>query len=380
MISSEDLQDLVRQGDRINGSILSVYLDVDQSNPSNLNREFEATLKTLLRGLQNNSSGKPENNDFASNAEQVLRFVSGYRPGAKGLVLFSAAPDGFFWRREVNVPLGNEAHYGRLYIRPLVDIVDEYEKYGVAVADRDHARLFTVRAGEIRERESVEADADVRHYKNVGTDRWWSHAKVQRKADEHARWHIKHVAEALAELDHKERLDRLIIAGPVEARNDLQHALPKRLARKVAASVLLPVDAPKERVREAVSEIERRVEREEEIRVLDEALTAAAKKQRAVTGLSGVLAALQEGRIHRLLVSESFSAEGGECEGCGVLTTASSGGDCPSCGGGIKAIGDLVNPMMARVTALDGRTDVVHGEADDRLAGEGGGVAALLRF
>ncbi len=64
------------------------------------------------------------------------------------------------------------------YIAPLLEILDEYERYGVVLADKEQARLFTVFIGEIAEHYDAFAPAPVKHFKTTGTDQWLSAAAL----------------------------------------------------------------------------------------------------------------------------------------------------------------------------------------------------------
>src|SRR5712672_3434848 len=71
------------------------------------------------------------------------------------------------------------------YVRPLLELIDEHERYGVVLTDREHARLFSIFLGELEEHQEVFARADVTHVKTSGTDHMRSQMNIQRKADLH---------------------------------------------------------------------------------------------------------------------------------------------------------------------------------------------------
>ena len=78
---------------------LSLYLNVDQAQPVNLNRGFETELKNLASSVRGLS--RPERERFDNAMHRVKDFVSAYTPAARGLVLFFDASDGFFWNGEI---------------------------------------------------------------------------------------------------------------------------------------------------------------------------------------------------------------------------------------------------------------------------------------
>jgi peptide subunit release factor 1 (eRF1) len=373
------LEDLVRQQSKPGSKVLSAYLNVNQSRPANLNRKFVTTLEGGLGSLEQQLGNKDECREFGSSAKRVLSFVSGYRPQAQGLVLFCNATDDFFWQRELNVPLSNGVYWDTApYVRPLVEALDEFERYGVILTDRNQARLFTVFTGNIEEHFEAFAPADVQHVRVTGTDHLMSQMNIQRKADEHARWHLKQVADLAAQLADVHSLDRLILAGPAETTSALHRLIPKRLRSRVVASIPMPVEANQQHVLEVTLKIEEQAERAFEIRLVEELLTSAAKQNEAVTGLELTLSALRESRIWRLVYGEGPAPRGSQCTSCGVLY-AEERHACGYCNAAVRPVDDLLERMVECVLEAGGKTEQVRGDAAARLR-EAGRVGAFLRF
>jgi hypothetical protein len=233
MISKAEMRTLIGRAGHPGRPVLSVYLDVDQSQESNLTRKFEVPLKNLLRAIAEGLADEFEREEFAADAERVLRFVSGYRPGARSLVILCDALEDFFWQRELNIPLPSEARWSEtFYLRPLLESLDEFERYGVILTDRAQARLFTVYMGEIEEHAETFAEGEVKVVQAAGTDHLRSQMRFQRKADHHAHRHLKRVAELMDGLVESHGFDRLVLAGPVEA--DQQTSSPAPEAAAVA--------------------------------------------------------------------------------------------------------------------------------------------------
>jgi predicted HTH transcriptional regulator len=129
-----------------------VYLNVDQSQQANLNRGFEKQLKDIMASIRNSMHDSSDLEKFTKAAHHVTGFVSAYQPRARGLVLFFDESDGFFWHEEIDVPLHNQARWDReLLLQPLANALDQFERYGVVLVDRNNVRLLTVFLGEIEE-------------------------------------------------------------------------------------------------------------------------------------------------------------------------------------------------------------------------------------
>src|SRR4029078_12158582 len=101
-------------------------------------------------------------------------------------------------------------------VAPLLEVLDEYERYAVAVVDKRHARLFTVFAGQIEESLKFQ-DFVLSHHDQGG----WSQANYQRHHEAHVFRHLKRVAEYLTDLYRRRELHRLIVAEPEEQNSAL---------------------------------------------------------------------------------------------------------------------------------------------------------------
>jgi peptide subunit release factor 1 (eRF1) len=106
-------------------------------------------------------------------------------------------------------------------------------------------------------------------------------------------------------------------------------------------------------------------------------ITAAMKGERAVLGIADTLAAIQAGRVYRMVVARDYRTEGKECVSCRVLV-ADGLERCSFCGGKLEIATDLINRASHRVIEQAGKVQMVSGEAAGKLAGTG--IGAVLRF
>jgi len=297
----------------------------------------------------------------------------------RGLVIFCDQSEDLFQHIELNVRVRSVARWDETpYVRPLVELLDEYERYCVALADRERARLFTIYLGEIEEHRETEASADVRHIKSSGLDHLRSQMNIERKADEHAHWHFKHVVEWLSWLARKYEFDRLVLAGTDEATSHISALLPTRLQPRVVRRMNMPLDVSDAYVLEETLKVEQEVEREREQELVRELLEAAPKHDRAVVKLGATLRAIDEWRVMHLVYADGFTPPGGECVNCGALY-AEKKDACDYCGRAVREVGDLIDRADARVLEMSGKVEEVFGDAATRLRREGS-IGALLRW
>jgi peptide subunit release factor 1 (eRF1) len=378
-MNGRELHEMFSRPERPYHSTLSVYLDVDQSRPSNLNRGFETQLKNLIANIRPTIQNAAELERFSLAAHRITDFVSAYQPKARGLGLFFDVSDGFFRDVEFDIPIQREANWDReFYLQPLVNALDQFETYGVALLDRHNLRLFAVFLGHIVEHVHEGFGPDrVRHIKTSGSDYIGAASRIQRKADENVRLNLKHAVKMIDWLVESRHLNRLILAGTKEITAELRNLLPKRLAMRIIGQVDIGMDVLPSDVLAATMHIAEEYERETEIQKVKEVVTTAAKTGRAVVGLGHTLRAVNSDRVWELVYCEDFRAPGFECEKCGGLFSIEKT-SCQYCGGKLQAINDVVERAVEHTLRNEAKVDVVTGEAGASLA-MSGGIAAFLK-
>jgi peptide subunit release factor 1 (eRF1) len=308
----------------------------------------------------------------------VRNLLSSYEPRARGLVIF-ARSTGSIWFRELNVPVTTEVRWGHTpYVQQFLEALDEFETYAVAVADRSHSRIFTVKLGTIEKHGEVHATQGVRHIKTTGTDRLYSQSHFQRKADEHALSYLKRVAELLEHVARFHPFERIVLAGATEATSELFRLLSKPMRGRVIASAVLSAYASESQILEEVLFVARKAERSQELAKAEILITAAAKHQKAAATLVDTIHALNEKRVREFVYSEGFAAAGGTCEPCDAIF-ASDVVNCEFCGMPVKPVEDLIEVAIGSALAKGAAIEQLRGEAAEKLRAAGG-IGAFLRF
>lgn len=358
--------------------VLSVYLDTDQSDPINVQRAFEVVFKNMLKNVEPPAE-KSKQQELKGDADAVLRFLEDYRDTRRSLVIFCDASEDFLWIRELAVRSRNFLRWHeRPFVRPLLELIDEHERYAVVLTDHKRARLFTIYLGDIEEHHEAFAQSGVKHIKSPGTDHPLSQMHIQRKAEVHALWHLKEVVNTMVRLAGRNSLDRLILSGPVEPTSELYDLLPKALQSKVVRKLSLPVDTSTADVQAETLKIEQEVERQREVDLVESLITAAMKRQKAAVGLEQTLRALQERRVWELVYSDGYVVQGGRCTNCEALHVKDNE-PCSYCGKSVRAVDDLIQLAADQVMNVDGKLEHVQGPAARRL-NEVGGLGAVLHY
>jgi peptide chain release factor subunit 1 len=379
MISIQDLNQLLKREPKSGSPVLSVYLATDPTKPTNIQRGFETVLHNMLRSIEGLLTDKSARKHFAEDAGRVEHVVKTHSPSEKSLVIFCDASEDFCWLRGLRVSMPDDAHWDETpYLRPLLEALDEYERYGVILSEHGRSRLFTVFMGEIEEHVDAFGTAKIRHLKSTGTDHLLSQKQFQRKKEVHALWHLKHAAELLDHLAMQYAFDRLVLAGTEEVTAELERVLAKRLRTRVVARIAVPFTASADLVLKETQEVIEKAEREAERRLVDELIDHASAKSQAVTGLDATLLALQEGRVWRLIYVAGLQKTGEQCQHCHAFCTDNCQ-ICPYCGGSLSPVKDLIHALEQRVVESGGKVEPVQGEAARKLASVGS-IGAQLRF
>lgn len=369
MIEKNLLQSVRQWAAGADEPVLSVYLNVDPSDAKNLNQGYLTRFKTAVRKIAEAlAHDEAALGQFRTVAALVGKELAEYEPDTKALAIFQM-PYGLNWRCAVRVPVREAVEWAPSpMLEPMVEMLDEHERYGVALVDRGRARLFAAHLGDIEEMADL-FGGDVMRHRTTGTDHRWSERNFQRRADDHAGHHAREVARSLAEADREYGFDRILLLGCEEACEMVAAELSRRLERKLVGSAAMPMTATPDEVLRTIEAKHAEVERAEEFDLVGRMVTAAAKRGPAVAGLQETVNALGQGRIRELVVSGNYHPHWDElAEPAPWLHQVDDASE------------DLLERVLDHTAGSGGRIELVWGQAADRLDREGGGIGAILRY
>jgi hypothetical protein len=344
MISTHELKNLLGSADEANNSVLTVYLDVDPAKAANANRGFEATLHRLLLASQPPVHGVAEAKRFIEAAERVQKFVASYEPQRRTLVAVYDQADRFFWVRELGIRLRDSAYWGvRPYLQPVADTIGEFDQYAVALVGDGRVRLFKIFLGEIEEYLGPSGN----------------------------------IVPSIERMILKEKIERLILAGPAETLSKLRRAIPKRMERMTIGCTEIPFAANPEAVLKTVLPIIEEFERGQEAQMVHELISAADATSRAVTGIGRTLEVLNEGAVGHLVYTEGMHSGGYACQQCNALFDQDHE-VCVYCGSPLRVIDNLPQRMVDRAAEHGARIQQLRAQTAAGLA-KVGGVGAFLK-
>ena len=352
----------------------SVYLDVD-------GRKYPRKQDYLLRAEElchrlREQAARSDRDARRSVEQDTIRMIEFLREmdrgPTRGLALFSASGAGLWEDVRVPRPLPDRAAVSDApHVLPLEALVETYESFCTVIVDREKARIFLARMGQIEEESDVFDDVPGRHDQGG-----WSQSRYRRHIEEHVGRHLKHVADELLRFFKRKKFDHLIMAGPEEVLSEFERGLHDYLRRRIASRTTLPMTATVDEVLVKSLAVEEAVEVQREREVVERLTAEASAGRQAVTGLDPVLGALNDGRVETLVVPFGLSGRGARCVDCGRL--ASKGSKCATCGGRLEAVPDVVESAVAAALRQSSRVETL--SLTTPADGNHQEIGALLRY
>jgi peptide chain release factor subunit 1 len=331
--------------------VLSVYLNTDTTEGTT--DYYKHNLRSMLKGIS------LQDDVFA-----VERFFDHeYDWSGQSVVIFSCAPENFLKTFSLAVPLRSRVRVGhKLHVKPLADILDAFGGYGVALVDKQGARLFYFHLGELLEQEGTVGET-VRRTKRGGSSQFPGRrggtAGQTNYAEEVAERNMREAADFAAHFFADKNVRRVLIGGTEDNLASFRSLLPKAWQSLIVGTFSMSMTASKDEVLARAMEIGQLAEQRREAQLVNTIVTNAAKGRGGVTGLDQTLHALHEGRVHTLIIREGFQAQGYVCQGCGYLT-AHEIEVCPFCGKTMENIPDAVEMAVHKVMEQGSEVEVLH--------------------
>ncbi|HZQ06289.1 MAG TPA: hypothetical protein VFD70_06885 [Anaerolineae bacterium] len=362
--------------------IISVYLAVPLSEKKNaeLRSKFNQFVSEQKQALRQVSKEKTQ--QFEAEAQRLMSWLEHEYDGTgRGLAIFSSLPNQLWHAYRLPQAVRDQFIVtDRPYLRPLLTLMDEYERYLTLLVNAETARLFMLYMGEIEEYSEFQ-DELVPRPKRAGAN---VEDKLERHHEMHVLWHIKHAVEEAERIWRRDQADWLVIGGTADPLGQLREHLPKAMLERLAGQVSVAVEAPIAQVLAAVLRVEQVNEQRMESKHVDALLTAALGKGPGVLGLDDTLNAIVEGRVMMLVVEEDFRQPGSECPNDHMLFARQPDvtelmETCPLCGTPLDPQEDIVERAIERALEQDAEIEVVRGEMRQTLAARGH-IGALLRY
>ena len=373
MLNREELREIAKmRGD--GAYFVSFYLNV---NPmTNVKDNYVIHVKSMVKQTSEKMD-KAVLKKIGCDLEKIESYIlSNKRVLKKGLALLSSQEKKFWKEIHLAVPVKNEIIVDTTpYIKPLLDILDNYQRYAILLVGKESARLFLMHLGEIEEYAEVHSEDVPGKHKKGG---WYAllEKSYERHTDYHVGLHLKDVVKQLDSFLSGEYVGRLIIGGTEEAVSKVRTMLPQAVADKIIDTFQAEMFANSKEILEKVEPILKAFGKKEEAGTLDSLLTMSMKNENAVLGIENVLNALQEGRILKLVLLKDYKQSGLSCSKCGNMTVQNIS-SCPYCKGEMEKVNYIVDSIAQKAVEQGAFVEVV---SENKKFLEAGSIGAFLRF
>lgn len=158
----------------------------------------------------------------------------------------------------------------------------------------------------------------------------------------------------------------VVLVGTSEAVAAFERGLPERVREKVIARIPRPRGwdsgdgVRRDSVLAGAAQAVAAQEKVNEEEAIESVVGQSLRGGLAVLGPDDVVAALNQGRVHRLVLEEDFVLTGWRCDNCEALgANAEAAESCPYCGAHVHALQHLGEAIVARAVAEGGDVEIV---------------------
>ena len=354
----ENLNEFIRELSEIydrdsNDTYISIYLNKD-ANKKFIERRIKAC-ESILQG--------EELKNFTNSMKDIEDVIK--KNKGNNIAIFTSHKHNFLKYLPLNVKIKNLLIVDSSpYLRPLARIHDEWESFTLLLVNSNYAKIFSISMGQVETTKKLSADIMNKHKKGG-----FSQARFNRLRKGAIHEFLSEVIEAL----QKRADERIIIAGPGQAKLQLKSMLPKNLEDHLVETIDVNIDDEKELLKESiqlVSEKEKQKSHEAVQHLKQEIL----KDGLAAYGIEETMDAVKNGQVELLIIEKDCKLPGWICEHC-QLVKQGTNETCPYCGKKTSKV-----DILEEILEFAERTDAEIEFTDDEEIAKLGHIGAILRF
>lgn len=348
-------------------TVLTVYLDTQQGPDIKFLARKGREIRELYR----------EDRDIRENFLKALRETREFLKNKKnipahGLAIIADPSQDVFKTYKLPRPVGNLVVLDTSpYIRPLAQLKEDWEPFGLVLMDNSHAQLYLVNQSQITDSKTLKTDILGKQKKGG-----WSQARYSRRRTNQIEEFLRQVARELAPLLREEHVKRIILAGSADNKRKLVDFLPLNLQKKVVGFLDLSMDTDENTLLRKVFPLFFDAEKIEEDKMILEVRDRIACNGLGVAGMEGVAQAVIEGRAERVLVKADLKPEGWKCERCDIMEEGVET-ECVLCGKRVYPV-DMVEEIVEYAHKTS--AEVIFVRASNQVLEAMGNICAFLRY
>jgi len=340
--------------------VTSFYLNVDARefpSPQHVEKSLDSLLHAanIEREQVEKDLSHKASESLRADLDKIERFVKEKfrRTDTNGLAIFSCSAQNFWEVLQLPNRVESRVVFGpRPRVAPIATFLSHTKPTAILLTDRKRARIITMKGSDVKEWADLE-DRMIERSKAGG----WSQMRYQRHADEWAKHHVDHAAELVLRLEQHYPFDWLILGTEVEVESDLIKGLHPYVKDRIIGYIHVRLDAPLSEVVERAAAVREEAEAKLIDNLIQQIQEYAGAGGRGTIGLSATIEALNEQKVHILLVQEGFEEPGAECPNCGLLI-AERRDTCPACNEPAKPVENIVDSAIQKAFELGSNVEV----------------------
>ncbi|HXJ07139.1 MAG TPA: VLRF1 family aeRF1-type release factor [Candidatus Acidoferrum sp.] len=312
---------------------------------------------------------------FLREADRIEQFLERRRPEERALAIFAGGKAWTVVPLQTNVE--SELQWGKPALGQLFRLLNGHPPYGVVAVDHHAARFFVYRLGELTSLGEKVFDVDVSGWRKkdlghfagerVRKTRGSNREPYELRLEAQYERLCRETAEETVSLWKKCGFEGLFLIGP----DQLTHFIRTKLSNPFSAQVFsIAMVIGKFSPRSILRRVEPHVAEFEQRRQLATVKQLLIEEGKFETDLDELLARLQQGGIHTLVVASDLDLKLHECIQCG-LAARSADPVCMNCGGELRPA-SLFELLPSLTATHHTRVEFVSGEAARLLAKVGG--------
>lgn len=353
-----------------NAPILSLFMDLTPE--MRVSDGWRIAFKDLSKQATENLNGTHSPDAVKRELERIEEALErGLPRTGRGIAFYACEEIGLFRQFGLALEVPTLAYVdSRPYVRPLVRVRDEHDRFGIVLLSQKQLRFFFSQIGLVEEVFDLEG-------REILTADYQSKDQRQDKQQEYRKDQAQKAAHAVELLASELDVRHLVYSAPTDMEGPFLDALDQATRSRISASFPCDIHASVAEVATKAEPVQREVEEREELETIAqvrELLTT-----RAVAGLEDTIDMLNQQRVQTLLLNDDLKIPGGVDRESGILTTQKSG-TLEATGNEITPQEDLFEPMVERALAQGASVELVRSASGRQKLQEFGPAAALLRF
>jgi peptide chain release factor subunit 1 len=358
--------------------VISLYFNLDPSTfgvPKERNAEIASLTDDARAQLASAGLSHDATAELDSDIERIRRFLEeelDASGGVQGVVIFCCSRLKLFEVFKLSTSVEPSVLVGRTAnIEQLASNLPT-TSWCVFLVNRRTSRIL--RGTDAKLVQVAETEDDVHRQHDQGG---WSQARFQRSVEEEVQNHLESACNQLFDSFQRVPFEKLLVGCPEE----LWPEVRAKLHRYVSDLVVARFDAEVEHenhaeILERAHPLMEQERARDESALLDRFAEQYGRGERAASGPTPVLEALNQARVDVLFLADGYSTAGVFCPNCSFV--AVQGRECPVDGARLELTEDVIEPAVRVAVLQSAAVHRVRYHEPERALGAS--IAALLRF